>query len=80
MHNKHPSEHPDREVQAALIRLLDAVCQWERGTGRESVLIYKEEGWGEVRAMSGKPIIPSDVTDAQIIQMIERKANDERRR
>jgi hypothetical protein len=48
--------HPDPEVRAALTRLLDALCSWERSTSRESVLILREVGGFEVRACSGKPL------------------------
>lgn len=37
-------EHPDREVQAAIVRLNDALCKWERSTGRQSVMILREQG------------------------------------
>lgn len=30
-------KHPDPEVQSSLTRLLDALCTWERETGRRSV-------------------------------------------
>ena len=60
-------EHPDREVQQALIRLSDALCSWERNTGRQSVLILREQGGFEFRCMSGKPGVPEDVTDEQLM-------------
>ncbi len=56
--------HPDPEVQAAITRLLDALCTWERSTGRGSVLILREAGGFEVRAQDGKPLsidVPDDV-------------------
>ena len=30
------SYHIDKGVNSALIRLLDELCEWERGTGREN--------------------------------------------
>jgi len=60
-------EHPDREVRQALIRLNDALCTWERNTGRQSVLILREQGGFEHRSMSGKPGVPEDVTDEQLM-------------
>lgn len=54
--------HPDSEVQAAITRLLDALCTWERETGRRSVLILREVGGFEVRAQDGKPL-DIDVSD-----------------
>jgi len=63
-------EHIDKEVTAAIIRLSDALCQWERGTGRQSVLIIREKGWS-YRAQSGKPNIPDFVTDEQLLEMVK---------
>jgi len=60
-------EHPDREVRQALIRLNDALCSWERNTCRQSVLILREQGGFEHRSMSGKPGVPEDVTDEQLM-------------
>mgnify|MGYP001616234355 CR=1 FL=1 len=31
--------HKDRDCDRAMIRLMDALCTWERETGRESTLI-----------------------------------------
>jgi hypothetical protein len=57
-------------VRQALIRLNDALCTWERGTGRQSVLILREQGGFERRSMSGKPGVPADVTDEQLMGML----------
>lgn len=65
------NEHPDKEVTEAIIRLSDALCQWERSTGRESVLIIREKNWS-YRAQSGKPGVPDFVTDEQMIDMLKR--------
>lgn len=62
--------HPDQDVNAALIRLSDALCMWERNTGRQSVLIIREEGGWQFRAMSGKPGVPDDVTDEMLRQTV----------
>lgn len=62
-------EHPDSEVRAAIIRLDDALCMWERATGRESVLILREQGFVH-RSASGKPNVPDDITDTQIVKTI----------
>ena len=64
------SEHRDPEVQKAIIKLADALCTWERGTGRESVLILREQGGFEFRALSGKPGVPGDITDEELFNMI----------
>jgi hypothetical protein len=63
-------EHPDKEVTAAIIRLSDALCQRERMTGRESVLILREMGGYKYRAMSGKPDIPDFVTDEDLLSRV----------
>ena len=59
--------HPDPEVRAAIIRLSDALCQWERSTGRESVLIIREQGGFVYRAVSGKPDVSDGIVDAQLV-------------
>lgn len=56
-------EHPSTEVQTAIVRLCDALCSWERSTGRESVLILREVGGYEFRAASGKTNVPADLPD-----------------
>lgn len=63
-------EHRDPEVQAALIRLNDALCSWERATSVESVLIIREAGGFEHRSVSGKPGVPKDITDSQLFRNI----------
>lgn len=64
-------DHPDRNVQQALIRLNDALCTLERNTGRESVLILREQGGFEHRSVSGKPFCRSadDVTDEDLFRI-----------
>lgn len=64
-------KHPDRDVEQALTRLSDALCTLERSTGRQSVLIVREQGGFVYRAMSGKTGIPDDVTDEQLKKTIE---------
>ena len=63
-------EHLDSEVQKAIIRLNDALCMWERGTSRESVLIIREVGGFVHRSVSGKPGVPNDITDTELIANI----------
>lgn len=36
------TDHLCPQVNAALRQLQDALCQWERNTGRESILIFRE--------------------------------------
>jgi hypothetical protein len=64
-------EHPSPEVQQAIMRLSDALCSWERATGRQSVLILREQCGFVYRAQSGKPGIPADVPYAMLLEMIE---------
>lgn len=64
-------EHPSDEVRSALIRLSDALCQWERDTGRQSVLVLREQGGFEYRAMSGKPNVPSDIHDSMLFDSLK---------
>ncbi len=63
-------EHRDPEVRKAIIRLDDALCMWERATSIESVLIIREQGSFVHRAVSGKPSVPDDVTDEQLMNII----------
>ena len=59
--------HPDPKINQALIQLSDALCSYERATGRNSVLILREVGGFSYRAMGGKPSIPEDVTDEHLL-------------
>jgi hypothetical protein len=58
-------EHPDPEVRQAVIRLCDALCSWERSTGRQNLLVLVEADWEhpdkryEFIADCGKPL-PDD--------------------
>lgn len=58
------SYHKDKEVNSALIRLLDALCEWERNSGRRSTLILIPHCEDErlVIAQDGKPFPESDTT------------------
>lgn len=64
--------HPDKEVQAAIVRLADALCSWERETGRQSILILREVGGFCFRAASGKPEIPDDISDSMVLAQLPR--------
>lgn len=73
-------EHNDEEVRAAIRRLMGALCLRERATGRQSMLIIRENN-GEMpgeqmtrsgfvlRADSGKPLSSNldDVPDAHLL-------------
>lgn len=54
------SYHMDEEVNGAFIRLMDALCMWERNTGRASTLAFIpwEEEERMVVAVDGKPLPP----------------------
>lgn len=62
--------HPDNNVQKALIELNDALCEWERSTGIQSVLVLREQGGFEHRAMSGKPVDDAGLSDEMMFDAI----------
>jgi hypothetical protein len=55
------SYHKDPEVNRAIIELLDALCQWERGSGNGSTLLLIPHNPEEplVLAVDGKPVSQS---------------------
>ena len=64
-------QHQDAAVQKALTELNDALCSWERDTGRQSVLILREQGGFEIRSMSGKPVeLVEGLTDEMMFDAI----------
>lgn len=63
-------EHQSPEVQAAIVRLADALCTWERTTSIESVLIIRESNGFVFRALSGKPNIADDIPDADLVSIV----------
>lgn len=76
MCNMSYKEHPDREVRESLIRLTDALCMYERKTGKRNVLILKQsDGFGEggyhFRALDGKPGIPNEITDEALLKIVD---------
>jgi len=54
-------QHPDEDVQQAIIRLNDALCSWERATGRQNLLVVIEQGGYEFVADCGKPLNHRDL-------------------
>lgn len=60
-------DHPDEEVRAAAIRLLDALCTWERGTGRKNLVIIKDGIGCEYRSLSGSPV-PATMMDEEVVE------------
>jgi len=64
-------KHPDPDVQTAIVKLSDALCSYERATGRDSVLIIREQGGFEYRAVSGKPGVSDDIPDEQLFEGVK---------
>ena len=62
-------QHLDEKVQKAIIALDDALCSWERSTGRKSVLILREQGGFMHHSVSGKPEISEDLVDARLVNI-----------
>lgn len=73
----HMSQHQDPNVQTALVRLCDALCTWERNTGRTSALVLREMGGYCFRAASGKPLpsVLEDISDAELFETEAPKGN-----
>lgn len=65
--------HPDPECDKAIIQLLDALCSWERSTGRESllVLIPVEQKEQVIIADSGTPITGPVFMNEMICKRVE---------
>lgn len=63
--------HPSPEVQNALDKLSDALVSWERDTGIQSVLIIREKSGFVYRAASGKPGVPDDISDDQLLATVQ---------
>lgn len=62
--------HRSEEVEKAIITLADALCTWERATSIQSVMIIREVGGFQFRAVNGKPNVPSHVTDKELFELI----------
>ena len=63
-------EHYNPEVQRAIQNLLDRLCQNERSTGRNSILILRETDFC-LRAQDGvQAYIPDDFSDEQVLKLI----------
>ena len=74
-------QHPDHDVHSAFRKLSDALCQWERATGRCSLLIFRESEGNpmehgpmpsavQIRLDNGVKIDPSnaDVSDDYLLK------------
>lgn len=55
-------------MNRALIQLADALCEWERDTGKHSALIIRSNDFS-YRALDGKPIDNLEITDSDIINL-----------
>lgn len=76
-------QHPDPDVQQAIMRLCNALCSFERSTGRQSLLIVRENN-GEYpgnpmsapgfcfRADCGRPLHNNqdDIPDAHLLEHV----------
>lgn len=67
--------HKDREVNAALIRLMDALCEHERASGRGSTLILIPANLDEMNvvAVDGKPQTTGNVEEFVKLALETRK-------
>lgn len=65
-------EHPDPDVERAMISLFDALCRWERSTGRESLLVFipAEKDEEVIVADSGKLTPPWRINNEVIIHQV----------
>lgn len=64
--------HRDERINDAIIKLSDALCEYERSTGIESILIIREHNF-VYRATSGKLVNDAIISDKMLIDMITEK-------
>lgn len=64
------TDHPSEEVRAAAIRLLDALCSWERSTSRENLVIIKDSIGCQYRSFTGSPV-PESTGDHALIEVFD---------
>lgn len=61
----HKSEYVQREIQS----LLDSLCQYERSTFIESILIIRQKDGFCLRAVNGvQNFAPDDMTDQELLK------------
>lgn len=70
------TDHPSKDVRSALIRLLDALCMWERTTSRHHVLIVKDSIGCEYRTLDSCPP-PDHIGDHTLLESFEQLAEQE---
>ena len=68
--------HPNEEVRRAALRLVDALCIWERDTGRQNLVIIKDESGCEYRSISGAPV-PAELSDGELLASYEKIVNED---
>ena len=68
--------HPDDRVIAAAIALLDALCSWERSTGRHNVVIIKDSIGVQYRSFDGAPQ-PENISDVMMLDAFDCLAKQE---
>ncbi len=73
------NRHPSPRVDDAIVKLNDALCEWERATGRQSVLILREEGGWSHRSVNGKPVGADVAPDNTLLDMIRAEHRAQRR-
>lgn len=61
--------HRDEIVNDAIVRLSDALCEYERATFIDSVLIIRERKGFVYRAISGKSNVPNNLSDDKLLEM-----------
>lgn len=62
------NNHRDREIRQLITALTDALCQYERNTGSENILIIRDDRGFQWRAINGKPDVPEDLEDAFLLR------------
>jgi hypothetical protein len=68
-------EHPDENVRSAMLHLADALCSWERSTGRHNIVIIKDSIGCEYRALDGHQSIVSDAMLLETFDAINQHGN-----
>ena len=62
--------HKNQDIERLIIQLNDALCTWERTTAIESVLIIRSIDGYVHRSVGGKPGVPDDISDVELINNI----------
>lgn len=66
-------DHASPEINAALVRLNDAICSWERDTGISTVLVMRDTAEWAHRSLNGKPGVPATVSDADLMEHLHER-------